>query len=113
MFVTAIGFGAFSALGVFIILIRCPRMLILHTLGTAWLLDIFFTALMFTMHWGTAVGGFVAVIASLFCSVGITACKFTIGYISDGVYYAGYFGDTRPLDKRSDPNIRVARETPL
>lgn len=105
MFIEAIGLGAFSALGVFIILLRCPRMLILHVLGYAWALDMFFSALLFAMHWGTAIGGFSAVIGGLFCSLGITLAKCCLGYIK-GVYYTGWFGDTRPIHARGTTTNR-------
>ena len=75
MFTTAIMLGFCSAIGVFVILLRLPRMLILRTLGYAWALDVFFTFLLFAMHWGSAVGGFSAVIGGLFCSLGITIAK--------------------------------------
>lgn len=111
MFLTALALGACSALGVFITLLRCPRMWVLTVLGHAWVLDIVASALMFAMHWGTAVGGFSAVIAGLFCSLGITLCKGSIGYISKGVYYCGWFGDTRPLSERTK-NLKVD-ESPI
>lgn len=114
MFLEAIGLGAFSALGVFIILLRLPRMMILYVLGYAWALDIFFSALLFAMHWGTAIGGFSAVIGGLFCSLGITLAKGCLGYIKvimkrsitdsyfpEAAYYKGWLGDTRPVNKRN------------
>lgn len=112
MIVDAIALGAFSALGVFIVLLRLPRMLVLKMLGYAWALDIFFSVLLFAMHWGTAIGGFSAVIGGLFCSLGITLAKGCLGYIKfvtfgftqrRMVYYRGWFGDTRPVNKREVP----------
>jgi len=101
MLLSALFLGFFRALGIFITLIRCPRMLVLQLLGHAWVLDIIMSSLMFAMHWGTAIGGFSAVIAALFCSLGITLCKGSLGYIQSGTYYKGWFGDTRPADKRN------------
>jgi len=106
MFYAALLFGLASAVGVFIVLLRCPRMWVLQILGYAWVLDIFCSSLMFAMHWGTAVGGFSAVIAGLFCSVGITACKCSIGYLDHGTYRSGWFGDCRPLSERASFSTR-------
>lgn len=115
MFLEAIGLGAFSALGVFIILLRLPRMMVLHILGYAWALDIFFSGLLFAMHWGTAIGGFSAVIGGLFCSLGITLAKGCLGYIKiqnlTSRYYKGWLGDTRPVHKRRD-NV-IVEEAPV
>lgn len=112
MFLTAIALGFCSALGVFITLLRCPRMWVLRILGVAWVLDIFCSFLMFAMHWGTAVGGFSAVIAGLFCSLGITVAKMCLGYISKGVFYRGWFGDTRPLRERGGPMTQTNQPSP-
>ena len=110
MFTTAIMLGFCSAIGVFVILLRLPRMLILRTLGYAWALDVFFTFLLFAMHWGTAVGGFSAVIGGLFCSLGITIAKCCLGHISPkGTYIKGWFGDTRPTNRRGS----TAQSEPL
>lgn len=97
---SAIFLGFCSALGIFITLLRCPRMIVLHIFGYAWVLDIIMSALMFAMHWGTAIGGFSAVIASLFCSVGISMCKKTIGHMDGTTYVKGWFGDCRPVHLR-------------
>ena len=111
MFFTALAFGAMSAIGIFITLLRCPRMFVLKLLGKAYILDILCTMLMFAMHWGTAIGGFSAVIAGLFCSLGITVTKACLGYIDKDVYYLGKFGDTRPLHERS--KHKCATESPV
>lgn len=114
MFYGAIFLGFCSALGIFIVLLRCPRMWVLRILGYAWVLDIAASALMFAMHWGTAVGGFSAVIAGLFCSLGITLCKSCIGYmgkdnLNQPLYYKGWLGDCRPFDERD----RIANRAPI
>lgn len=112
MITTALFLGFASALGIFIVLLRAPRMLVLRIFGHAWLLDITLSFLMFAMHWGTAIGAFSAVIAALFCSAGITLCKYCLGYIKGGTYYAGWFGDTRPFNKRC-PQTIAKRTTKL
>lgn len=108
MFTSALFLGFCSALGIFITLLRCPRMIVLQLFGYAWVLDIVASSLMFAMHWGTAIGGFSAVIGSLFCSLGITLCKCTLGYSKGRTYYAGWFGDTRPVHKRTTPPQKPA-----
>lgn len=113
MIESALFLGFCSALGVFIVLLRMPRMFVLHVLGRAWLLDVIMSAIMFAMHWGTAVGGFSAVIASLFCSAGITLCKGCLGHITAKHYYSGWFGDTRPLGSRQLPSSPHRKTSPL
>lgn len=95
MFIDALAFGFMAAIGIFILLMRLPRTLVLYMLGASFALDASFSILMFVMHWGTAIGMFVATIGALFGSAGITITKLVIGSIDPltGKYKPGHFGD--------------------
>ena len=105
MFVDALAFGFMAAIGIFILLWRLPRILVLHLLGMGFLLDTAFTTLMFWMHWGTAIGMFVATIGGLFGSAGISLAKGVLGSIDFKTkqYKAGWFDDRRPPEYKTTP----------
>lgn len=99
MFADLIGMGVLGAIGMFIVLMRLPRMLMLRLLGMPGFLDVAFTALMFWMHWGTFSGVMVATFAGMCGSAAISTARKCIGYTDGDGYHKGLW-DGRPAEER-------------
>lgn len=104
MFADLLGMGVLGAIGMFILVMRLPRGLMLRLLGTPFILDVGFTALMFWMHWGTFSGVMVATFAGMMGSVAISMARRCIGYRDRSGYHKGWF-DGRDEDDRRDKHV--------
>lgn len=95
MLESVIIFGIAIFAGVALILAKLPLRWTLRVLGHHVWFDVFVTALVLWIHWGTMVGLLSASVAGLVCSLCTSSARWIWGYIEKGQYRPGRLFDLR------------------
>jgi len=82
--------GFMIFLGVFLILIKLPRRLMLRALKYDLVIDVAVSLIVLMIHYGTFSGVMAATIAGLLTSVATSSMKRLFGHIDGNLYHVGH-----------------------
>lgn len=81
--------GVIIFFGLVLLAFKLPTRTSLKALGHPLALDLGVSVLAYIMHYGTFSGVMAAAVAGLMCSGFTTVARYSVGYISKGVYHPG------------------------
>ena len=81
--------GLIIFVGMLLLALKLKRRTSLWLLGHSLAVDLFVSAIVMLLHWGTFSGVMAAAFAGLLTSVFTTIARRLFGYISKGTYYPG------------------------
>jgi hypothetical protein len=87
--------GVIIFLGFCFLFWKMPRSTILYALGWPLVLDVAASAIAYILHWGTFSGIMAAAVAGFMVSAMTSAARWSVGYVSKGIYYPGHIADWR------------------
>ena len=83
--------GTIVFLSLIVLVWRLPRRMMLWLFGHAMWLELPFSVVAYTLHFGTFSGMMASATAACMCFAFVQIARVAVGYIENGTYYPGFF----------------------